>query len=234
MWLSGCYTQFRTLEERYPAPPPKVSDETRVDDSTVVETDSLEEKDTVVIKEREVCYWERTFFGDWELRCYESNYSDYWHRYYNRPWWYRSYNYNAYDCHCPYHTFYHPNCEYCWYYCDNYHHYGYGNHMYIHHIHDSSGSSTGSMSTGSPGKAPVKMKSVGSGRKGSSSKSKKKPVGPAPTTSPSVPKKNPDGGKVPDKKIINTGKSPAETETNTSKPEEPRRRSRKKRFGRGR
>ena len=226
MVMGGCYTQFQTFDERYPAYPRESIGETS--DSTAALEGSTGEKDTVVIKEREVCNWERTFFGDWELRCYESNYSNYWHRYYNRPWWYHSYNYDAYDCHCPYHVFYHPNCEYCWYHCDRYSHYGYGNQIYNPHIQDNSGSSTGSISTESTGKTPVKIQSDDSGRKGISSESEKKPVGPVPSTSISVPKKKPD------EKITNTGNTPSETDNTAAKPKEPQKRSRKNRFGRGR
>jgi hypothetical protein len=102
--FTGCYTQFATLE------------------SKPEETDSVTVAAQNPVREREVCYWERNFFGRWELNCYRTNYSNNWFSYYNRPWWYHNTfddpDFNPYVCHCPYHLFYNSNCEMCWYYCD--------------------------------------------------------------------------------------------------------------------
>ncbi len=128
--LGGCYTQLKLFDDNYYTGNP---DEITYDSTGRAQ---IVQRDTVVVKDREVCYWRRTLIGNWELRCYKSNYSDYWHSYYNRPWWwYGSYGstFNPYYYHCPYHTYYHPSCEYCWYYSDRY------QHVYIHHIHDTSG-----------------------------------------------------------------------------------------------
>lgn len=240
LWLGSCYTQFQTLEERYPAYPRKADASVDTDDTTYVEEDSLGEKDTVVVTEREVCYWERTFFGDWELRCYDSNYPEYWHRYYNRPWWYRSYNYDPYDCHCPYHVFYHPNCEYCWHYCDRFSYHG-GGYIYDHYPHNTS---TGSTPTGSPGASPVKGKNVGSGRKGDNKQPDKPVIGPTPnkiipSSTPTAPVKPVDGGntstgKKPNENISDPGKIPQDTNNSSSKPDKVNRKSKNKRFGRRR
>lgn len=110
--ICGCYTQFVTLEDRYPV----TADASSSDSTGTVKPGK--DKDTVVIKEKEICYWRRNFFGEWELECYESNYPSYWHSYHHRPWWYRRTGFRSYRCHCPYHSYYHPNCEYCWEYCN--------------------------------------------------------------------------------------------------------------------
>ncbi len=159
VWISGCYTQFATVGNRYPA------------DQGVAEGDSTIErsKDTVVVKEREMCYWHRTFFGDWELRCYETNYSDNWYSYYHRPWWYQQSSYYMYNCSCPYHISYHAGCDYCWYYCNKY------NSYFNHHPHIPGKNTTGTgIVTGTPvttgkkqGRPPVRPP----GSSGSSGKS---------------------------------------------------------------
>ncbi len=136
VWMSGCYTRFATLEDRYSREPGRIAE-----DSTGERT-----RDTVVISERETCYWHRTFFGDWELRCYETNYSDEWYSYYHRPWWYHQSSHYFYDCSCPYHIMYNPHCDYCWYYCNKYHH------KYIHYIQNTGAISTGTGTSIGPGK----------------------------------------------------------------------------------
>lgn len=137
IWLSGCYTQFATLEDRYSDDPQRVAADSTAEGS----------QDTVVVKEREVCYWHRTFLGDWELRCYETNYSDDWYDYYNRPWWYYQSDYYNYNCSCPYHIVFNPNCEYCRYYCNRYH-YGY-RYPHQHYPRGGSGGGIGSGGSGS-------------------------------------------------------------------------------------
>ncbi len=39
---------------------------------------------------RQVCVWERDFFGYPELRCYTTSYTSSWLYFHNTPWWYRS------------------------------------------------------------------------------------------------------------------------------------------------
>lgn len=162
--MSGCYTQFTSLEERYYSAPPKEPVPDSLADSlydSTAQSQIGEGVDTVVVKEREVCYWHRTFFGDWELRCYPSNYSNYWHSYYSRPWWYTRYNasYYPYSWHCPYHSYYHSSCEYCWYHYDKYY-YGY-HHNYHHHYNYNPGSSSGQ--TSGPKKGRHKLRPVPTG-----------------------------------------------------------------------
>lgn len=115
VFIVGCYTQFVTLESRV-----NTITNTNAVDSTITSEEKVENKiDTIIIRDREVCYWQRTFFGDMELVCYKTNYSDFWYSYYNRPWWYHQSFLNKYDCHCPYHISFHPNCRNCWFHCDN-------------------------------------------------------------------------------------------------------------------
>ncbi len=148
--LQGCYTQFATLQDQYQG------------ESRGIAVDSTGEPvpDTVVVKERETCYWHRTFFGDWELRCYETNYPDEWYSYYHQPWWYNQSSYYFYDCSCPYHIMFNPHCEYCWYYCNKYH-----NHFFIHHIIDTGSTIGTGINTGSGKKSarpPIRPGSQGS------------------------------------------------------------------------
>ena len=159
--LAGCYTQFVTLDTRVNSITSNSSE-----DSTKVSENTLEKKiDTIVIKDREVCYWHRTFLGKWELRCYRTNYSDYWHSYYNRPWWYHQSFNKTYNCHCPYHITFHPNCTNCWFHCDNFsyfnHHYKYKK-KFIHHEGKSNSTSQQKVSpTNSVPAAKPKMKGPG-------------------------------------------------------------------------
>jgi hypothetical protein len=124
--LGGCYTQLATVDrtEQQVTPPENAY---AYIDSAGDTVRVVERTDTVVVEEREVCYWARDFWGRPELRCYETRYDDDWHRYYHYPWWYSSYGdfdyfsrYRHYGCHCPYHTYYHPNCRYCWDRCNHY------------------------------------------------------------------------------------------------------------------
>lgn len=109
---AGCYTRLATV-----GPPPG----TGGGGEGVIADSGAAPPETVTIKDREVCYWERDFFGRPRLRCYESYYNDDWHHFHDYPWWYRGRSYyRDYDCHCPYHISYHPTCRLCWRYCDRY------------------------------------------------------------------------------------------------------------------
>lgn len=110
VWLlmfSGCYTQFALLEEGSTLP-----GQSEIADSARVASE---------VREREVCFWERTFWGEWELRCYTTTYPNEWFSYYHRPWWYQGGGWHEqwHGCHCPYHRVFHPRCQYCWYYCNS-------------------------------------------------------------------------------------------------------------------
>jgi len=240
LFMGGCYTQFTTLQDRYYEPPRTIKPPC---DSCAAEADSAgalaAAKDTVNVKERETCYWEQNFFGEWRLRCYSTNYPDYHHRYYNRPWWYTGYYSSLndpYECHCPYHVFYHPSCEYCWYYCDRYSHMWNNNN---NNINDT----TGHISSGSTGQVPTIPAKKGSIKSGGGPNSGStviipKPQQKTPSYIPSVPVKKPVDGqgttnKKPDENISgNSGKVPVNTGSNQNKPAsgEPK----KRRFGRGR
>jgi hypothetical protein len=125
MAFAGCYTQFATLDT-YTG-----SNDNRAvtsEDSTTDTIQQAQSKDTVVVKEREICYWQRDFFGNRHLRCYTSYYDADWYDYYNQPWWYGSYSsYYRPDCLCncsrsyysgyPYYNRYDDCDDYCYWYC---------------------------------------------------------------------------------------------------------------------
>ncbi len=115
--LTGCYTQFSSLD-RYAA-----MDGGYVDSQADSVQENKSDPDTVVVTEREHCYWHQSFWGEPVLRCYKTTYDYNWYSFYNRPWWFRSSYYGRYDrydygCSCPYHSYYHTNCRYCWERCD--------------------------------------------------------------------------------------------------------------------
>ena len=76
MILSGCYTQFATLDRRAETESaPSTTDTDSAGDSI----QATQRIDTVTIRERETCYWERDFFGRPRLRCYRNYYDDDWY-----------------------------------------------------------------------------------------------------------------------------------------------------------
>jgi hypothetical protein len=141
--LTGCYTQM-SLDE-YEMEPVREKGKPRSDTLYVVIDTVIEEEDTtfdttwfrqkkqipqtrsekrttVIVREREYCFWKRDFWGRPELRCFDS-YSDFeWHLYVNTPWWYRS-RLSLYDRYgCPPGYYYDPYTGVCRYYRD-YHRY---------------------------------------------------------------------------------------------------------------
>jgi ABC-type Fe3+-hydroxamate transport system substrate-binding protein len=92
--LSGCYTQFATLD-RYQQAPAQPKEEIIVD-STGDTVKVVREKDTVLITDRRVSYWERDMFGRPRLRVYNNYYDTDWYSYSYRPWWSDSYYYSDY------------------------------------------------------------------------------------------------------------------------------------------
>jgi hypothetical protein len=92
--LSGCYTQFSTLEEKRDPSPEQVTYQI---DSLGDTVKVLHTTDTVV-RERENCYWVRNIWGQPEWRCGGSYYSRSWYLYNDYPWWYSSSPYyNSYN-----------------------------------------------------------------------------------------------------------------------------------------
>jgi len=66
--------------------------------------------------DRQVCVWERDFFGYPELRCYYTSYTSSWLYFHNTPWWYRS-SYGWRDTRgCPPHYYYDRVSGVCRYY----------------------------------------------------------------------------------------------------------------------
>ena len=114
--LSGCYTQFSTLDEKRP-PPPKVTYE--IDSATGDTVKVVSQTDTIVRKENQTCYWTRNLWGEPELRCDNSYYSQDWYLYNDYPWWFNRdpYMYDAYG-RCPQYYYYDETCRSCRYYTD--------------------------------------------------------------------------------------------------------------------
>jgi hypothetical protein len=109
--LSGCYTQFSTLEEKAP-PPPRVTYE--FDSATGDTVKVYGRTDTLVRGANQTCYWARNLWGEPELRCDNSSYSQDWYLYNDYPWWYNrdSYMYDAYG-RCPRYYYYDESCRSC-------------------------------------------------------------------------------------------------------------------------
>ena len=112
--LSGCYTQFSTLKEKAP-PPPKVTYE--FDSATGDTVKVYSPIDTIARGANQTCYWPRNIWGEPELRCDNSSYSQDWYLYNDYPWWYNrdSYIYDAYG-RCPRYYYYDESCRGCRYY----------------------------------------------------------------------------------------------------------------------
>ena len=114
--LSGCYTQFSTLDEKIP-PAPKVTYE--IDSATGDTVKVYSRADTLVKAPNQTCYWTRNLWGEPELRCDNSYYSQDWYLYNDYPWWYNRdpYMYDAYG-RCPQYYYYDGSCGRCRYYSD--------------------------------------------------------------------------------------------------------------------
>ena len=114
--LSGCYTQFSTLEEKIP-PAPKVT--YKIDSATGDTVKVYNRADTLVKAPNQTCYWTRNLWGEPELRCDNSYYSQDWYLYNDYPWWYNRdpYMYDAYG-RCPQYYYYDGSCGRCRYYSD--------------------------------------------------------------------------------------------------------------------
>ncbi|MDR2591991.1 MAG: hypothetical protein LBC59_04200 [Chitinispirillales bacterium] len=69
---------------------------------------------------RQVCVWERDFFGYPELRCYNTGYASSWLYFHNTPWWYRN-SYGWRDTRgCPPYYYYDRIMGTCRYYGGSY------------------------------------------------------------------------------------------------------------------
>jgi hypothetical protein len=121
--LSGCYTQFSTLDEPRQPPLSKVTYE--IDSATGDTVKVVSQTDTIVKSEHETCYWTRNLWGEPELRCDNSYYSQDWYLYNDYPWWYNRdpYMYDAYG-RCPQYYYYDESCRSCRYYTDRNNYYG--------------------------------------------------------------------------------------------------------------
>ena len=115
--LGGCYTQFSTLDEPRQPPISKVTYE--IDSATGDTVKVVSQTDTIVKRDHETCYWTRNLWGEPELRCDNSYYSQDWYLYNDYPWWYHNspYMYDAYG-RCPQNYYYDESCRSCRYYTD--------------------------------------------------------------------------------------------------------------------
>lgn len=77
--LGGCYTRLMTYQGEVTEAGSKGSD-----------CGDCREEVLPYISNRQVCVWERDFFGYPELRCYYTGYNSSWLYFHNTPWWYRS------------------------------------------------------------------------------------------------------------------------------------------------
>jgi hypothetical protein len=129
--LCGCYTQLATVNRTPREPPPQPCPDSLQDSCDQAAAENAA-KDTVVISDdrHQVCYWSRNWWGEPELRCYRTYYTNDWVSYYSDPWWYDRYGYGSYGYRsCPSAYYYDPYTGYCRYgrdYQTYYHHPGYG------------------------------------------------------------------------------------------------------------
>ncbi len=112
LFLNGCYTQFAVVRR---APPPQPEPQVTYEIDSLGDTVKvLRNTDTVVVKERENCYWTRNMWGEPEWRCGLSSYSHSWYLYNDYPWWYSSYPYYYdYSGRCPQYYYYDASCNSC-------------------------------------------------------------------------------------------------------------------------
>ena len=120
MLFAGCYTRFAGPAYRKTVAPPR-ADSTYVPDSTRDSTTATARVDTVREIEQETCFWVRNYWGEPELRCFDSYRSDPWYSYQHYPWWYRSSWYSNslyyYDRdRCPRYYYFDPTCGCCRYF----------------------------------------------------------------------------------------------------------------------
>ena len=109
--LSGCYTQFATLDYSQ-------------NNETYTASDSLQSvqrqstqpiRDTIVILEHRNCYWTRDFWGRPQLKCYTGSYPDDWYSFNRLPWWSRNYDRRFDMIHCLPDYYFDPECGNCRY-----------------------------------------------------------------------------------------------------------------------
>jgi len=109
--LSGCYTRVLVNQDDTQPPVQKIS--YIVDTITGDTIKVIHQVDTLLAQDNQNCYWTRNMWGQSELRCDNTYYSNNWNTYNNYPWWYdrniyRNYygrgNYNQSGYYNPYVT----------------------------------------------------------------------------------------------------------------------------------
>jgi hypothetical protein len=121
-FISGCYTQLLT-DQPSMSPPPVQKISYIVDTVTKDTIKVLHQVDTVAARDNRNCYWVRNAWGQSELRCdnsYYSNYSSSWNMYNNYPWWYERDLYGGYYGGSYYHHNWYNNAYYGSYYSPYY------------------------------------------------------------------------------------------------------------------
>ena len=107
--FGGCYTRLMTYQGEVTEAGSKGSD-----------CGDCREEVLPYISNRQVCVWERDFFGYPELRCYYTGYASSWLYFHNTPWWYRS-SYGWHDTRgCPPYYYYDRFSGTCRYYGGSY------------------------------------------------------------------------------------------------------------------
>jgi len=118
--LAGCYTQLATFDR------PSADNEAAAADTTDTAAVQKTRTKTVVVRERETCYWTRNFWGEPVLKCSDTYYSDNWFWYDYDPWWNSRYNgYYYSSSRCPPYYYYDPYTGYCRHRDDYYRSYNY-------------------------------------------------------------------------------------------------------------
>jgi hypothetical protein len=120
--INGCYTQL--LTDRTLLSPTSVQKISYIVDTVTNDTIKvLHQLDTVFARDQQNCYWIRNMWGQPELRCdgtYYSNYSSGWNMYNNSPWWYERDMYgNYYNSYYGFGNYRHSNYYNPYYYSGN-------------------------------------------------------------------------------------------------------------------
>lgn len=143
--MQGCYTQFATMNRNQLL---------QVEPPDSVAAKQTKQIDTIRVKEKEVCYWDRDIWGYPVLECNDTYYPRSWYLNNYSPWWYRNdpywFDYNR----CPRYYYYDPGCGCCKYYRDN------PDYFYYYHSGSSGGTSGGSTYRG-PTDAEKRSRSYG-------------------------------------------------------------------------
>ncbi|MFH1759935.1 MAG: hypothetical protein ABIA63_02420 [bacterium] len=102
LMLIGCFTKFGIRSNSNP-------------EDSAQYGEIPQNRDTVIIREKEICTWQKNFWDEWVLNCRPVTYNSYWDKWYYSPWWYEynSYSYRNYPYGSRYrHNYYNSNYYY--------------------------------------------------------------------------------------------------------------------------